>query len=82
MRHASLSRWEGCSDQVRQSVDRCAGIWGRDDPEVETVSRWASENPTAMKRLLDDPILRSKIGEALVAFDLLDVPAKEKGEAG
>ncbi len=58
-------------------------IWGRLDPAITTLARWADENPDAMRRLLSEPQLRQRLGRVLeelvgdfaVAPSLTDPPS-------
>ncbi len=42
-------------------------IWGRLDPVISTLARSADEDPAAMRRLLDDPMLQWQLLLALEA---------------
>ena len=56
-----------------------AAGWGRLDPVVATLARWADEDPAAMRRLLRDAELRGQFAAALddvaVAPSAADDPA-------
>ena len=46
-------------------VSRRDALWGRLDPAIATVSRWADDDPAAMRRLLSDPELQAQLRRAL-----------------
>ncbi|MDF1664748.1 MAG: site-specific integrase [Planctomycetota bacterium] len=75
---SAKNRWEGRRDLGEQTGDQPIGIWGRDDPQVVAISKWASEDPGAMKRLLDDPVLQKFVREALLAFGLIGSDPRQK----
>ncbi|MDF1665845.1 MAG: hypothetical protein P1V97_29080 [Planctomycetota bacterium] len=51
-------------------------IWGRLDPDIESISQWADQNPKAMYRLLSDPQLQKQLLTAMKSFDCLPNTAK------
>lgn len=55
-------------DSSSPDVDRRMSILGRLDPDIEAISRWADENPKAMWRLLNDPVLRNQLFDAMRSF--------------
>lgn len=56
---------EADGDLERAGATRRDRILGRLDPVVSTVSRWADEDPEAMRRLLTDVELRAQLGRAI-----------------
>lgn len=65
----------------RQSVDRHTFIWGRLDPTIAQISKWADDDPKAMLRLLRDAQLQKQLLDALNALEIADEKS-ERAEFG
>ena len=64
-----------------ESMDRHTFIWGRLDPTIATISKWADDDPTAMLRLLNDSQLQRQLLDALKSLDMNDEANERKGSA-
>jgi hypothetical protein len=65
-------------DLSHDVAERRMYIWGRLDPTIATISRWADDDPEAMQKLLSDPLLQRQVLDALTSLAIAEKPIDEK----